>query len=315
CTSVTTSSLYWWKKEEPSEHPTRVVEFWKEDVLTVDGVTTRGFGGRLVFYDSSRKKKNDEHDRPVKITGRLTVYAFDDSDYEQGSSAAEKKFVFEPEQLEKAYRETSLLGHSYCFWLPWDSDMNAPRKKICLIAILEDNEGRPVLRSTEANRVQLPGCSPAKTEKPLRGTEVRKSRIVGEDATPELMSHAENIRQEWSTDSRGRNSGKRKTETIPLNPNGSFARPGAPGAEQPSRTVRLPDIHRKKTDATTTGRTDDSSETCTDDSTEQTTRKSQRTRTVLNGPLNDDTTSVDSLNQVLHNRNGLTIGQVRQTEE
>ena len=301
CTSFTTNSLCWWKKETVSERPTRVVEFWKEDVLTVDGVTTRGFGGRLVFYDANQKNKENGHDQSVKITGRLTIYAFDDSEYEQGSSAAEKKFVFEPDQLEKAYRETSLLGHSYCFWLPWDHDVDAPRRKICLIAVLENLDGQPVLRSTEANHIQLPGCPPEDSdEQSLRKTEVQKFRIVGEDTDSRLISEIDGRHKNQACDppssSNSRTKATRQAETISLHPNGSFAQPGASGAELPAtRAVQLPKIHQREPKKT---KSDDSDST----------KKSQGTQTVLNGPLNESTTSVDSLSEVLHLRNGLTIG-------
>ena len=45
---------------------------WSDAVYTQPGLPpTRGFGGRLYFYDA--------HDQPVKVEGQLVVYAYDDS--------------------------------------------------------------------------------------------------------------------------------------------------------------------------------------------------------------------------------------------
>ena len=56
------------------EQPMKVVCVWTDTIMShASEVPRRGFGGRLMFYA-------DEEGKPVKVTGSLTVYAFDETD-------------------------------------------------------------------------------------------------------------------------------------------------------------------------------------------------------------------------------------------
>ena len=327
CATATTT--LWWKKEKPSNNPTSVVEFWKEDVMEFAGVPTRGFGGRLMFYDQNAPAELREC--PVKINGRLTIYAFNDADYERGSTAAEKKFVFESEEVEKAYSEASLMGHSYSFWLPWDTNIDGERQKICLIAILENKNHVPVLRSNEANRVMLPG----KNSKPsgVTSSTVRRASVI-DDSGDRTMNRISGIRDEWNLDNGGSDNQNlisrktRRTETIPLTRTGAFAQPGAPGVEQQVQKFELPKLHQRKT----TGKTDTASGKGTNDAVDagsdakqgssgkpenggklgsdlKSDRVTGKTPTVLVGPLNDNPDALAELSTVLGKRTAYPIGQ------
>lgn len=113
-----------WKEEKP-EIPGRLVAMWTDDVLYhANRSATRGFGGRLMFY-------NDEQKEPVKVDGTLVVYAFDEDGRKPSDVVPDRKFVFTPEQFSKYYSKSD-LGHSYSVWLPWDKP-DGPQKEISLI--------------------------------------------------------------------------------------------------------------------------------------------------------------------------------------
>ena len=71
---------------------------------------TRGFGGRVLFYD--------EKSRPVPVEGSLMVHGFDDSseDPEEGVN----RFAFTSEQFTRHFSQSD-LGASYSIWIPWDA--------------------------------------------------------------------------------------------------------------------------------------------------------------------------------------------------
>ena len=132
--------------EEP--HPVRVTALWSHTVLNQQGQRgVRGFGGRLMFHGK-------ESERPARVDGSLTVYAFDETN--RTSSIPERKFVFTAEQFEKHYSK-SKLGHSYSIWLPWD-EVGGPPRRISLVARFEPTEGGMI--TSETSLQTLPGISP-----------------------------------------------------------------------------------------------------------------------------------------------------------
>lgn len=314
CTSPTTWNWCWWNKDKPVERPTRVVEFWKEDVIN----NTRGFGGRLMFYDDTRREK--ERDAAVKVDGRIVIYAFDDSDYEQGSSAPEKKFIFEPEQLEKAYGKTELVGHSYSFWLPWDTNIDAPQRHLCLITKFETKDGMQVLCSAPSS-VILPGTVVSEKKNKIigasRGIELRSSHIASGEDTSTLLGRQiekEQAESRKSLDIKGLASEtpntataaadpsdlrrNRQTETISLTSQTAFAQPGESGTETPEPTqdksfkiLQEAAAERKA-----------ARETSTQTAGESPNAQKNRTTTILNGPLNSSPTSLDGLSNTLNRK-------------
>ena len=127
--------------------PMKVVAVWTDTVLT-QGLTpaTRGFGGRVMFYAVDGGK-------PIKVSGTLTVYAFDETDRDIESTKPDRKFIFTPEQFEKHYSK-SALGHSYSVWLPWDA-AGGPLREISLLVRFQPTNGSTVV--SDPSKQHLPG--------------------------------------------------------------------------------------------------------------------------------------------------------------
>ncbi len=137
------------KDEQPGK-PDKVVAFWTDTVLTqANRPATRGFGGRLMFFEGKKEK-------PIKVDGTLVVYAFDESDRDQNNAKPDRKYVFLPDQLPAHYSK-SKIGHSYSVWIPWDA-VGGMQKEITLIARFEPKEGSAVVG--EQCRQLLPGALP-----------------------------------------------------------------------------------------------------------------------------------------------------------
>ena len=79
CTTINSNWIPkapWDKKDQVVESqydtPVRMAAIWTPDVMVRPGMpASRGFGGRLYFYNQVNK--------PVKVEGQLVVYAYDDS--------------------------------------------------------------------------------------------------------------------------------------------------------------------------------------------------------------------------------------------
>ncbi|MGB0598088.1 MAG: hypothetical protein ACPGLY_15485 [Rubripirellula sp.] len=164
--------LPWGQKEEevvPYPNPVKVASAWTADTLVQTNRTpTRGFGGRVFFYD--------EKSRPVPVEGTLIVHGFDDS----ASSAKEavKRYEFTPEQLTRHFSQTD-LGASYSIWIPWDA-IGGEQKRISLVTSFKTSEGRMV-QGIPATMV-LPGAS-AQTEEEKIAAMYSPDYLAHRDAT------------------------------------------------------------------------------------------------------------------------------------
>ncbi len=122
--------------------PTRMVVVWTPDTLTLPGrPPTRGFGGRIYFYNNQGQA--------IPVDGQLIVYGFDDSDPEVASTVPHKRFVFTPEQFTKHFSPTE-LGASYSVWIPWDSNDNR-QKTISLLPVFTAVSGHRVVGEQTIN--------------------------------------------------------------------------------------------------------------------------------------------------------------------
>ncbi len=121
------------KPEVEFQQPVRMAVIWKESTVTAPGQKpTRGFGGRVYFYN--------EDNETVRVDGELTVYAFDDTDdRELESRSPDRKYVFLAQDMQKHYGQTG-LGDSYNIWLPWDQ-VGGQRKTISLVPIFKPLDG------------------------------------------------------------------------------------------------------------------------------------------------------------------------------
>ncbi len=133
------------------EQPIRMAVIWKESSVSPPGKkATRGFGGRVYFYN--------EENEAVKVDGELVVYAFDDSEAEEGASRVpERKYVFSAEDLHKRHGATG-IGESYNIWLPWDK-VGGNRKTIALLPIFKPTDG--LILNADQSIAVLPGKNPA----------------------------------------------------------------------------------------------------------------------------------------------------------
>lgn len=120
--------------------PERIVAIWSHDMVrTVGEKSTQGFTGRLFFYD----KKN----RPTEVEGRLSIFAFDDSDMDkpgwEPKNRPDRKFVFTKEQL-PGHLGIGKIGASYSIWIPWQQ-IGETRKTVSLIPVLTSEDGLRVV--------------------------------------------------------------------------------------------------------------------------------------------------------------------------
>jgi hypothetical protein len=141
------------KEEDPLagqyKTPAKIVAIWSDAVYTEPGKPpTRGFGGRVYFYDR-------DHD-PVPVQGQFVVYGYDDSIQGKPASEPARKFQFKEEHLANHYTPSE-LGPSYSFWLPWDP-VGGEKKTITLLPMLVDASGQ-VVRADQSINI-LPGRAP-----------------------------------------------------------------------------------------------------------------------------------------------------------
>lgn len=127
----------WSKKDktpEPYPNPAKLAVTWTPDTLVQSGRTpTRGFGGRLFFYD--------EKVRAVPVEGELTVHAF--AENPDGSVGEVKRYHFTAEQFTQHFSQSD-LGASYSIWIPWDA-VGGDQMRVSLV---------PSFRSAKGNLVQ-----------------------------------------------------------------------------------------------------------------------------------------------------------------
>ena len=91
----------------------RMAILWSPAIYNEAGKTpTRGFGGRIYFYDAKNK--------PIAVEGQLIVYAYNNNTQKPENKVPDRKYAFTPEQFTKHYTPTE-LGASYSIWIPWDA--------------------------------------------------------------------------------------------------------------------------------------------------------------------------------------------------
>ena len=157
------------EKEIPIGVAQKMAVIWKDTVMRKPGSpSTRGFGGRVYFYDSENKA--------IKVDGEMIVYGFDNK---AAKSEADKKFVFKSSDLDAHYGKTD-LGHSYSFWIPWDKNGN-DRMAVTLIPIFKNSNGNIVKGGQTVN--VLPG--PAPKGKGMNSMAGRGRSYIGKEADSE----------------------------------------------------------------------------------------------------------------------------------
>ncbi len=142
------SSMQFWKK--PYQRPQKIVAIWSPDILTMTGKPpTRGFGGRLYFYN--------EKSQAIPVNGELIVHGYLEKrigkKIQLDKIEADKTFVFTAEQFTEHF-SPSELGASYSIWIPWDA-AGGEQLEITLIPAFKGEKGDIV--QGEAAKLILPG--------------------------------------------------------------------------------------------------------------------------------------------------------------
>ncbi|MCA9269412.1 MAG: hypothetical protein KDA41_13115 [Planctomycetales bacterium] len=138
-----------------AQTPDSMVAVWSDTVMYTPGLPpTRGFGGRLYFYDR-------RHDA-VKVDGQLVVYVYDDSEHATDKDEPQRKYVFTAEQFSR-HCSGSELGPSYSVWIPWD-EVGGPTQQLSLVPMFIAEKGGVVMG--EHTRHRLPGAVERKDAAP-----------------------------------------------------------------------------------------------------------------------------------------------------
>ncbi len=194
-----------WKRKsnadpEPYPNPVKVAATWTPDTLVQTGrVPTRGFGGRVFFYD--------EKSRAVPVEGTLTVHGFDDAADSQEKRV--KRFEFTPEQFTRHFSQSD-LGASYSIWIPWDA-IGGEQRRISLVTSFRTAEGKTV-QGVPAT-VLLPGAS----AEPTKESEIAK-------LSPQYQRYLEATRNgiasntSLTTTTIARRAAQRTSSNLPLVP-------------------------------------------------------------------------------------------------
>lgn len=136
-----TKGMLWAEKppqlsESKYQAPVKMVALWSPAMYTATGSKpTRGFGGRLYFYNARNEA--------IPVEGQLVVYGFNDTHKSQDDKQADRRYAYTPEQFSTHFSPTE-LGASYSIWVPWDA-VGSPQAEISLLPIFTAASGQVVV--------------------------------------------------------------------------------------------------------------------------------------------------------------------------
>lgn len=200
-------------KNSEFQTPARLIAIWSDAMYSQPGqAPTRGFGGRLYFYNAK--------DKTVPVEGQLVVYAYDDSADGTPAKAPSRKFGFPPEQFTQHYSPTD-LGASYSVWIPWD-ELGGIRKSITLLPVFTSSSGQVVMAEQSIN--VLPGKAPEQPEParqgnltPLSSSEPQGVRPVAYNQPQAAAQPArDSWQQTYTYEPTANNQTQLRSTTIPL---------------------------------------------------------------------------------------------------
>ncbi len=142
------SQMQFWKK--PYQKPDKLAAIWTHDILTMSGKPpTRGFGGRLYFYNPKSQA--------IPVDGELTVHGYEETrigmHIQAEKTQADKTFMFTAEQFTEHFSPSD-MGASYSIWVPWDA-ADGVQKEITLIPTFKGKDG--TILQGEPAKLVLPG--------------------------------------------------------------------------------------------------------------------------------------------------------------
>jgi hypothetical protein len=230
-----------WSKNKPSEdapepypNPAKVAATWTPDTLVQTGRTpTRGFGGRVFFYD--------EKSRPVPVEGTLIVHGFDDSAEDPAQRV--KRFEFTPEQFTRHFSQTD-LGASYSVWIPWDA-IGGTQRRVSMVPSFKTTDGK-MIQGVPAT-IMLPGTTKSDDEMDRFANlspKYKRYREAAESISPRTSGLATTtIPRRSSLSKSNRVEGSKPAITIPgRQENGSLMASGSP---TPSVDVKMIGRHSR----------------------------------------------------------------------
>ncbi len=217
---ISEHDLFPWRKDEP-QVPTRVVAMWNPTVLNqTDRPSTRGFGGRLMFYGA-------KEDKSVMVEGTLVVYGFDETHSKKGEPRPQRKYVITRDQFARHYSK-SAIGNSYSIWIPWDDAMGSPCK-VSLIVRFIPKQGAVVIG--EQTTLLLPGPGPVPTETDAKLEPSQATTPASGQVLPNMVrqiSHEAEIPRPLTGASPAEMAGQQiRTTTIPIPVQSRLARGAA----------------------------------------------------------------------------------------
>jgi len=161
-------------KESQYATPARMAILWSPAMYNEIGKpATRGFGGRVYFYDAKNK--------PIAVEGQLVVYAYTNDKPNIDSRVPDRKFAFTPEQFTQHYSPTE-MGASYSIWIPWDA-VGQPQADVSLCPIFTSSSGALVMGQPSRNMLPGPNTPPTVSsvvDCTLPAIEMRPSMITGD---------------------------------------------------------------------------------------------------------------------------------------
>jgi hypothetical protein len=181
--------------ESKFKRPVRMVVLWTPSILNEPGMPpTRGFGGRVYFYD--------ENSETIPVEGQLVVYGYDENSPREGNAKADRKFVFPAEKIAQHFAPTD-LGASYSIWVPWGQPTD-PTTEVTLVSVLTSSSGTVVV--DEGAKNNLPG---AMTE---------RQKAISKSANPDSLFSKTSLPETQDDAERDDRPKKLSSTTIPLAP-------------------------------------------------------------------------------------------------
>ncbi len=186
-----------WEKEKLPPAPENIVAVWTEAVHHQTGKPSeRGFGGRLMFHDAEQKA--------IKVTGKVTIFVFDDQREDLDDPAPKYRFIFPADVLDKHYSQSN-LGPSYSFWIPL-APVDSPTHPYSIVARFDGHQGETLVSSLTRKALTGRGPLPSATAK----KQLSDESFSGQSVVP--VSYEEEI-DPATVESQGM-----KAETIELSP-------------------------------------------------------------------------------------------------
>lgn len=166
CAAVNMSALTFWAADKPVDTVSSIMGLWQPgEGRDPQGMPSRGFAGQIFFFTHG-------NEAPVKVTGSVKVYVFDD----QGTAEEQRKpiHIYEfDEGSWNAYCTKTNIGYAYQVFIPYPK--TGDHRAVCSLRVKHSSNNSEVTLSDPAD-ILLNG----RTMPPLPKTVVTNETIVPE---------------------------------------------------------------------------------------------------------------------------------------